>query len=77
MSQADIALKAITPQLKGEELQKVVEPIVKEYFEHGDTDEVVVRYIGIQSIQATYLLTVMESRPHHPRPRPPFRDRDF
>lgn len=40
-AQADIALKAITPQLKGEELQKVVEPIVKEYFEHGDTDEVV------------------------------------
>ncbi|XP_022091848.1 programmed cell death protein 4-like [Acanthaster planci] len=39
-AQAEIALKAITPKLRGEELQDMVEPIIQEYFEHGDTDEV-------------------------------------
>ncbi|XP_038070603.1 programmed cell death protein 4-like [Patiria miniata] len=38
--QAEIAMKTITPKLKGEELQEMVEPIIQEYFEHGDSDEV-------------------------------------
>lgn len=38
--QADVALKTITPTLKGEELLDMVEPIIHEYFEHGDSDEV-------------------------------------
>ncbi|XP_072039315.1 programmed cell death protein 4-like [Amphiura filiformis] len=40
-NQADVALKTITPVLRGVDLHKAVEPIVHEYFEHGDTDEVV------------------------------------
>ncbi|XP_071792810.1 programmed cell death protein 4-like [Asterias amurensis] len=38
--QADIALKATSPKLKGKELLDMVEPIIQEYFENGDTDEV-------------------------------------
>uniref|UniRef100_T1IIT8 Programmed cell death protein 4 n=1 Tax=Strigamia maritima TaxID=126957 RepID=T1IIT8_STRMM len=39
-SQGNIQLESIAPDLTEEEMQKIVEPIVLEYFEHGDTNEV-------------------------------------
>ena len=36
-------VKVLSPELKEEELQKAVEPILQEYLEHGDSAEVAVR----------------------------------
>lgn len=33
----------VMPELEEQELEKTVSPVVKEYFEHGDTKEVQVR----------------------------------
>ncbi|XP_071448037.1 programmed cell death protein 4 isoform X1 [Hetaerina americana] len=38
-TEADVELKTIIPEMTDEQLQKAVEPIVLEYFEHGDTAE--------------------------------------
>ena len=36
-------LRPVEPELTIQEVNKMVEPIIREYLEHGDTDEVVVR----------------------------------
>lgn len=38
--EVNIKLQRIEPELSEEELQKIVEPFLLEYFEHGDTNEV-------------------------------------
>ncbi|KAJ8026287.1 Programmed cell death protein 4 [Holothuria leucospilota] len=39
-TQGDYTVKTVTPKLHGQDLLDVLEPIVKEFFEHGDTKEV-------------------------------------
>lgn len=34
----------VVPELEEDELEKNVQPMVLEYFEHGDTNEVMVRW---------------------------------
>lgn len=41
MSNGDIELKAVVPEVSDVEIKKKVEPIVLEYFENGDTHEAV------------------------------------
>lgn len=41
LENGDIHLEAIIPQMSDEEMQKNVEGIILEYFEHGDTGEVI------------------------------------
>ncbi|XP_028128855.1 programmed cell death protein 4 isoform X1 [Diabrotica virgifera virgifera] len=41
MSNGDIELKAVVPEVSDEEIKKKVEPIILEYFENGDTHEAV------------------------------------
>jgi len=39
-SQDNCKFEAITPPLNEDEIEKFVTPIISEYFEHGDTEEV-------------------------------------
>lgn len=41
--QDDCEFEAIAPELTEDDLEKVVDPLLHEYFEHGDTQEVIVR----------------------------------
>nr|CAI5853185.1 unnamed protein product [Callosobruchus analis] len=41
MSNGDIELKVVVPEVSNEEIKKKVEPIVLEYFENGDTQEAI------------------------------------
>lgn len=41
--QGDTVYQKVIPELDETDLQKTVQPMVKEYFEHGDTEEVLVR----------------------------------
>ncbi|KAF8790665.1 Programmed cell death protein 4 like protein [Argiope bruennichi] len=41
-NQDDCEFEAIAPELTPEDLDKTVDPIIHEYFEHGDTQEVIV-----------------------------------
>ncbi|CAH1970617.1 unnamed protein product [Acanthoscelides obtectus] len=41
MSNGDIELKVVVPEVSDEEIKKKVEPIVLEYFENGDTQEAI------------------------------------
>lgn len=43
-SQGDTVYATVVPELEEEELEKNVQPMVLEYFEHGDTSEVMVRW---------------------------------
>ena len=47
--QDNLEFEAITPAVKEEDLEKVVSPLIVEYFEHGDTNEVIVSTFCIQS----------------------------
>lgn len=38
----DYLVKTVTPMLSGQDLLEVLRPIVQEFFEHGDTKEVLV-----------------------------------
>lgn len=38
----------VVPVVDERELEKMVNPIVQEYFEHGDTKEVQVRCLGLK-----------------------------
>ena len=35
-------IKKVELQLEGRDIEKAVTPVIREYFEHGDTNEVVV-----------------------------------
>lgn len=41
--QGDTVYATVVPELDEKELEKTINPIVHEYFEHGDTKEVEVR----------------------------------
>lgn len=41
--QGDTVYATVVPELEEDELEKNVQPMVLEYFEHGDTSEVMVR----------------------------------
>ncbi|XP_035216316.1 programmed cell death protein 4-like [Stegodyphus dumicola] len=41
-NQEDCEFEAIAPELNTEDLEKTVDPAIHEYFEHGDTQEVIV-----------------------------------
>ncbi|GFV38500.1 hypothetical protein TNCV_3490891 [Trichonephila clavipes] len=41
-NQYDCEFEAIAPELTSEDLEKTVDPVIHEYFEHGDTQEVIV-----------------------------------
>lgn len=41
--QGDTVYATVVPELEERELEKTINPIVQEYFEHGDTKEVEVR----------------------------------
>lgn len=43
LSQGDTVYAKVVPEVDERELEKMVNPIVQEYFEHGDTKEVQVR----------------------------------
>lgn len=42
--QDDCEFEAIAPELTIEDLEKTVDPAIHEYFEHGDTQEVIVSF---------------------------------
>lgn len=39
-TQGDTVYETVVPEIDEKELEKMVNPIVQEYFEHGDTKEV-------------------------------------
>lgn len=43
LAQGDTVYATVVPEVDEKELEKMVNPIVQEYFEHGDTKEVQVR----------------------------------
>uniref|UniRef100_A0A8C4QIG2 Programmed cell death 4a n=1 Tax=Eptatretus burgeri TaxID=7764 RepID=A0A8C4QIG2_EPTBU len=43
LTKGDCFYETVVPELDGETLEKSVAPIVKEYFEHGDTNEVLLQ----------------------------------
>jgi len=47
--QGDTVYATVVPELDERELEKTINPIVQEYFEHGDTKEVEVSYSLKQS----------------------------
>lgn len=47
--QGDTVYATVVPELDERELEKTINPIVQEYFEHGDTKEVEVSYSLTQS----------------------------
>lgn len=66
-AQGDTVYETVMPEVDEKELEKTVNPIVQEYFEHGDTKEVqvsgqcpylhpVVKSVD-QSVQAPYVFT--------------------
>ena len=40
--QENVVIKKVELQLEGRDFEKAVTPVIREYFEHGDTNEVVV-----------------------------------
>uniref|UniRef100_A0A4D5R9K7 Programmed cell death protein 4 n=1 Tax=Scolopendra viridis TaxID=118503 RepID=A0A4D5R9K7_SCOVI len=70
-SQDNIHLESIIPELSDEDLQKVVEPIILEYFEHGDTNEVAMsleeQNIGRKRYQIPVIaiMLAMDRKPSH------------
>lgn len=44
LEQGDTVYATVVPEVDERELEKMVNPIVQEYFEHGDTKEVQVRH---------------------------------
>lgn len=40
LTQGDTVYATVVPEVDEKELEKMVNPIVQEYFEHGDTKEV-------------------------------------
>lgn len=40
LAQGDTVYETVVPEVDEKELEKMVNPIVQEYFEHGDTKEV-------------------------------------
>lgn len=53
-AQGDTVYETVMPEVDEKELEKTVNPIVQEYFEHGDTKEVQV------SVQCRYLQPVVK-----------------
>ena len=47
--QGDTVYAKVSPEVDERELEKMVNPIVKEYFEHGDTREVQVQVLSSSS----------------------------
>ena len=47
MQDLDYEIEEVALELNSEELVKEVTPLIKEYFEHGDSNEVLVRFIFI------------------------------
>ena len=43
-------LKVVKPALKPEEIEKAVHPIIKEYLEHGDSEETAVCSLKLLTI---------------------------
>lgn len=70
-SQDNIQLEKITPELTDEELEKLVEPIILEYFEHSDTSEVALcleeHNIGSKNYQVVVIaiMLAMDRKPSH------------
>lgn len=44
----NVEFEAIAPAVRPEDLEKVAGPLIVEYFEHGDTNEVIVSYAFIK-----------------------------
>ncbi|XP_058445328.1 programmed cell death protein 4 [Malaya genurostris] len=56
-SMHNIELKEVIPEMTDEEFTKKVEPIILEYYEHGDTNEVAESLSDIMSIERRTLVT--------------------
>ncbi len=47
LAQGDTVFATVVPEVDERELEKMVNPIVQEYFEHGDTKEVQVSVLSV------------------------------
>ncbi|KAG8231239.1 hypothetical protein J437_LFUL005913 [Ladona fulva] len=70
-SDGDVELKTIIPEMTEEQLQKAIEPIVLEYYEHGDTSEAALSLDELNCKSKRYLLIryatelAMDHKPSH------------
>ncbi|XP_074640696.1 programmed cell death protein 4-like [Tubulanus polymorphus] len=70
-SQEEVTLKEVEPELSEEDLKKVVEPIIQEYFDHGDTQEVLetLYELGIGRLRVKIpcmaISVAMDKKAHH------------
>lgn len=70
-TEKDLEFEAITPALNQEDLEKVVAPLVSEYFEHGDSNEVVMSLEELNlcvvrpELLALVIQLSMERKPSH------------
>lgn len=71
LDNGDIELKTIIPEMTDEEIQKGTEPIVLEYFEHGDTAEAAMAFDELNCGTKRYMIPVlaveiaMDHKPSH------------
>ncbi|XP_003741060.1 programmed cell death protein 4 [Galendromus occidentalis] len=67
----NLEFEAITPAVKEEDLEKVVSPLIVEYFEHGDTNEVIMSLeeLNLSNVRAALVALVvqlsLERKPSH------------
>lgn len=55
----NVEFEAIAPAVRSEDLEKVAGPLIVEYFEHGDTNEVIVSMIIIITMVIIAMITII------------------
>lgn len=71
LDNGDIELKIVIPEVSDEEFRKGAEPIILEYFEHGDTHEAELAFEELNIGTKRYMIVqvaieiAMEHRPSH------------
>jgi len=65
LDNGDVTLQAIVPQLSLEEINKHLEPVILEYYSHGDTREVLfIFFYIIDTIDFLFISSVRRNRIH-------------
>lgn len=71
LDNGDIELKKIIPEVSEEELRKGAEPIIQEYFEHGDTHEAALGFDELNTGTKRFMIVqiaieiAMDHKPSH------------
>ncbi|XP_049857865.1 programmed cell death protein 4 [Schistocerca gregaria] len=71
LDSGDVALETIIPQLSEEEIRKAAEPIILEYFEHGDTAEAALAFDELNCANKRFMIPMlaieiaMDHKPSH------------